>query len=203
MLSEEQLVQNYEKYSSLLLQSGEQRSSELGDLLNHLGDRLVLCPASIKKSHHSCFPGGLIDHSLRVLKNCSRLMKVAPDLYGDVPEQSVVFTALLHDLGKVGDLTHDRYIPQTNDYYAKRGNLYEINHEMVASTVGHASIFMLQHFKIMMSYDEFQSIIIGDDLQNSEENNIYKMRETSLTLLIQQSNRISCEQEKLISHKSK
>lgn len=197
MLSEEQIVANWEKYSSLLVQTGDHRSEQLKALLDHLGDRLVMCPASSKKDHHNCFVGGLVDHSLRVLKNCTRLMKVSPDVFGDIPEESVVFAALLHDLGKVGDLEQDRYLPQTNDYYKSRGNLFEINHKVVPKNV-HSSLFLLQHFGVKMSYDEFEAILLNDG-PVTDDGREYCMNETPLALLVMTADRLSCEQEKLLA----
>jgi hypothetical protein len=197
MLSEEQIVANWEKYSSLLLQTGEHRSEQLQALLDHLGDRLVMCPASSKSAFHNCFVGGLVDHSLRVLKNCTRLMKVSPDVFGGIPEESVVFAALLHDLGKVGDLENDRYLPQTNNYYRERGNLFEHNHVVVAKNV-HASLFLLQHFGVKMTYDEFEAILLNDG-PVTDDGREYCMKETPLALLVQTADRLSCEQEKFAS----
>ena len=151
-LSEEQIIQNWEKFSSLLLQTGDDRKEAIQTMLDHFGDRLLSATASSRTEYHNCFVGGLVEHSLRVLKNCTRLMKVAPDVYKDIPEESVVFAALLHDLGKVGDLEHDRYIPQTNNYYRDKGNLYEMNHDMEYSTVSHASLFILQLFGIKTTW---------------------------------------------------
>lgn len=195
MLSEEQIVANWEKYSSLLLQTGEHRAEQIQALLDHLGDRLLMCPASSKRDYHNCFVGGLVDHSLRVLKNCTRLMKVSPDVFGDIPEESVVFAALVHDLGKVGDLENDRYLPQTSDYYKSRGNLFEHNHAVVPKNV-HASLFLLQHFGVKMTYDEFEAVLLNDG-SVTDDGREYCMKETALTLLIQQADRLSCEQEKI------
>lgn len=197
MLSEEQIVANWEKFSGLLLQTGEHRQEQLQALLDHLGDRLVMCPASSKKDYHNCFVGGLVDHSLRVLKNCTRLMKVSPDVFGSISEESIVFAALLHDLGKVGDLDNDRYLPQTSDYYKSKGNLFEHNHAVVPKNV-HASLFLLQHFGVKMTYDEFEAILLNDG-SVTDDGREYCMKETALTLLIQQADRLSCEQEKLLA----
>lgn len=194
-LSEEQIIQNWEKFSSLLLQTGDDRKEAIQTMLDHFGDRLLSAPASSRTEYHNCFVGGLVEHSLRVLKNCTRLMKVAPDIYKDIPEESVVFAALLHDLGKVGDLEHDRYLPQTNNFYRERGNLYEMNHAMPYSTVPHASMFILQHFGIKTTWAEWQAILLNDGMI-LPENKPYSMHETPLALLVHQADRLACQQEK-------
>jgi hypothetical protein len=197
MLSEEQIVKNWEKYSTLLAQTGAHRTEQIQALLDHLGDRLVMCPASSKKNYHNCFVGGLVDHSLRVLKNCTRLIRVSPEVFGSIPEESVVFAALFHDLGKVGDLDNDRYLPQTSDYYKSRGNLFEHNKAVVAKNV-HSSLFLLQHFGIKMTYDEFEAVLLNDGMI-VEENKHYCMSETPLALLVMTADRLACEQEKQLT----
>ncbi len=196
MLSEEQLVANFEKYSSLLVQTGEHRKEQIQALLDKLGDRLATCPASSRKEYHNCFAGGLVDHSLRVLKNCTRLMKVSPDVFGSIPEESVVFAALFHDLGKVGDLENDRYLPQTNNYYRDKGNLFEHNRAVVPSNT-HASLFLLQHFDVKMTYPEWEAILLNDG-SVTDDGRMYCMKESALTLLVQTADRLSCEQEKCL-----
>lgn len=200
MLSEERLIQNYEKYVDLLLQTGDDRKDSLQKMIDYFSDRLVLCPASYRKNLNSCFPGGLVEHSLQVMKTCNRLRKVAPDVYGSLSDGSIVFVSLTHDLGKLGVLEHDRYTPQTNDYYAKKGNLYEFNQEMPQCTITHATIFTLQYFGIRMDFDEYQAIMLVDSAE-SEDSKYYNMHESKLTLLLKQADRLSCEQERITQHK--
>ncbi len=199
MLSEEQIIKNWERFSGLLLQSGDHRVEGIQAMLDHFGDRLVMAPASSRTEYHNCFVGGLIDHSLRVLKNCTRLMKVSPEVYGDIPEESVIFAALLHDLGKVGDLDNDRYLPQTNNYYREKGNLYEMNHSMEYSTVSHAGLFIVQHFGIKTTWAEFAAILLNDG-PVLVENKPYCMKEPALALLVHQADRLASEMEKLIAN---
>jgi hypothetical protein len=193
MLSEEQLIQNYEKYKKLLCASTYNTANEIENLFDHFGDRLVLCPASSKQQLHSAFPGGLIDHSLRVLKNSLRLIKVAPDVFSDIPEESVIFTSLVHDLGKLGDLDNERYLMQENDYYRKRGNVYELNTSL--APIHETSLFILQHFGVKLSHQEWQAILSIDNQTLNDSK--YDLKETSLALLINQADRLSCYQEKI------
>lgn len=195
-LSEEQIVENFDRFRALLLETGEYRREQLGTMLDELGERLALCPASSKRQYHNAFPGGLVEHSLRVLKNCRRMAKVAPDVYDGIPEESLVFAALLHDLGKVGDLTEDRYLVQTNDYYLKRGNVYEINHEMQYVSTSHASLFLLQHYGVRTTFPEWIALMTADGMY-VDANREYGMHEPSLALLVHQADRVSCEQEKM------
>lgn len=194
-LSEEQLIANYERYKGLLLGTGEHRRGQLEAMIDHFDDRLVLCPASSKVQFHACYPGGLVDHSLRVLRNAQRMAKVSPDLYADLPAESVVFSALLHDIGKLGTLEKERYGIQNNRYYYDKGNHYEIEENMPPAR--DLSLFLLHHFGVKMTYDEWEAILLNDgpSLEANKDRG-YRMKETNLTLLIHQADRLSCQQEK-------
>ena len=90
-----------------------------------IGERLAVCPASTRDSHHSAFPGGLVDHSLRVLANALKITKA----FGwELPKDSLIIGCLFHDLGKVGDVENDYYVPQDSDWHRnKLGEFYKIN----------------------------------------------------------------------------
>ncbi len=197
MLSEEHLIQNYEKYKSFLLKTGDHRKQNLTSLVDYFGNRLILCPASSKKQHNAAYPGGFIDHSLRVLKNAMRLVKVAPDIYGDIPEESIIFASLCHNLGKIGNLDYERYLVQDNEYYRKKGNVYELNVDIC--TIRDASLFILQHFGVQMSYPEWESVN-HDYESRTRDNEMYHLNQTFLTQLIIQSDCISSSQEKLLEN---
>jgi hypothetical protein len=62
------------------------------------------------------------------------------------------------------------------------------------------SLFLLQHFGIQMSYEEWEAILLNDG-QAVEANRSYSMNETPLALLIHQADRLSCQQEKLLESK--
>lgn len=57
--------------------------------------------------HHLSRPGGLLEHSLNVLEYARKLNEA----WGTgIPDSSIVITALLHDLGKMGDHGKPHYI---------------------------------------------------------------------------------------------
>ncbi len=194
MLSEEQIVSNWDKYQDLVSSLFGVRASSAQKLLDHFGDRLVMCPASSRVGYHSCFVGGLIDHSMRVHNNCRRLAKVAPDLFGSLTDESIAVAALMHDIGKVGDLTEDRYLAQTSDYYRSRGNLYEVNQRLAVQPIAKASLWLLQHFDLKLSHDEWLAVShVNEPVRGDAEPGSLP----PLATLIETADKLSCEQEKL------
>ncbi|MBU4557236.1 MAG: HD domain-containing protein [Actinobacteria bacterium] len=71
-------------------------------------ERFSACPAS-QANHHAPL-GGLVAHSVSVAKICSMLASV----YDDVDRDLLVTAALMHDIGKVDELSWDTGIEYTD-----------------------------------------------------------------------------------------
>lgn len=190
-LTPEKIKENYDKFELLCSKLGE-RSDNMKKLLSHFEERLALCPASSRVEHHSCFPGGLVDHSLRVLQNAYTLMKSYNQAF---PKESVILACLTHDLGKIGSEDEPYYTPNKSDWHRERGMLYETNDKLSYMTVPHRSLYLLQKFDIKLTQDEWVAICIHDG-QYVPENKPYSMREPLLALIVQQADTYSTMWEK-------
>lgn len=190
-ISPEKIKENYDKFETLCSKLGD-RATNVQKLIDHLGERLALCPASSRVEHHSAFPGGLVDHSLRVLQNTYNLCKVYNQTF---PKESVILSCLFHDLGKVGNEDQDYYVVQSSDWHRERGMLYEYNDKLPYMSVPHRSIYLLQQFDIKLSRDEFLAILLNDG-QYVPENKSYAMREPTLSMLLHQADAFSTLWEK-------
>lgn len=191
-LTPEQIESNWKKMLSLLEKLGD-RTPDAMRMVDALGERLALCPASGKRDFHNAFPGGLVDHSLRVLGNAMRL---ASAFGWKVPKDSLIIAALFHDLGKVGDHEHDYYIPQTDQWRVdKLGEEYTYNKDMQYMTVPDRGIFLCQHFGLKLTQDETLAIRLNDG-QYADENAAYKLKEPMLADVIHMADLISTKQEK-------
>lgn len=194
MLTPEQIQENYEKFRGLALQTGDHRKEALERFFDHFEERLALCPGSSKTTFHNCFPGGLVEHSLRVLKFCNRLTQVYKDEVS-VSREELIFACLFHDIGKLGSVDHERYVPQTNDYFARKGELYEYNQKMEYMTTPHMGPFILQHFGVRMSMAEMKSLTLNDG-QYDEANRAYALKEGFLPVLVHQADLMATLVEK-------
>jgi hypothetical protein len=199
MLTPEQIVENYNKFEALAAKTGEHRQAALKEFFSAMGERLAMAPASSKVEFHNCFPGGLVEHSLRVLQNSIKLAK-AMDV--KVNQEELIFASLFHDIGKLGDLDQERYLEQDDEYWRKRGNLYKVNPKMRFMTVPHNSTFLLQHFGIKVSYDETMAILLNDG-HFDPVNEPYKMKEPDLAIVVHQADLISTRWEKTRTGESK
>jgi len=191
-LSPEDIAANYDKYRSLVEKLGDRAEPAL-QLVDALGERLAMCPASARKEFHSAFPGGLVDHSLRVLGNAMKLIKA----FGyDVSRESLIIGCLFHDLGKVGDHESDYYVPQDSDWHRdKLGEMYKYNKDLQYMTVPHRGVWLCQHFGLKLSQDEWLAIVLNDG-QYAEENAKYKMKEPRLVDIVHIAGVLSTKQEK-------
>jgi len=191
-LTPEQIAENFEKYRGFMEKLGDRSEAALA-LVDHLGERLAMCPASGRKEYHHAIPGGLVDHSLRVLSNALKLVKA---FNWDVPKDSLIIGCLLHDLGKVGDHENDYYVPQDSDWHREKiGEMYKYNKDIQYMTVPDRGVWLCQHFGLRLTQPEFMAILLNDG-QYAEENAPYKMKEPLLVDIVHIADFISTKQEK-------
>jgi len=192
-LSAEQISENWDKFCAWLDKTGE-RADACKALAMHFGERLAMCPASSKLKYHNAFAGGLIDHSLRVLKNAVLLKKT---FNWDVSNESLIICSLFHDIGKVGDLEKDYYVEQTSDWHRdKNGEIFTFNENISYMETPDRSVWLLQQFGVKLSRDEWLAIKLNDGYVY-EPNRKYCMREGVLAHIIMTADYISTMQEKM------
>jgi len=158
-----------------------------------VGEEFRVAPASSRLSFHSCYPGGLLVHSLNVIRNLKKLVTTfEPDRW--TPDV-IVFVGLFHDLGKVGDGNEPMYLPHHSDWHVKQGNIYEINEKCAFMTTSERGLFLLQEHGVKLTAEEFLAIRLNDGAY-ADENAPYKMREPPLAVLLHMADRWACQQEK-------
>lgn len=194
-LTPEQIKANWDKFLAMCNHVGDDRKEAVLAMCDELGERLALAPASARSDRHNAFPGGLIDHSLRVLLNASA---VAKSMSVQVPKKSIVLCSLFHDLGKVGvpDTDGDFYVPQTDSWRrTKLGEEYTYNNSIIRMPHAHRSLFILQHYGVCLTNEEFVAIMIHDG-QYAAENKPYAVCEPMLALVISTADVFAMRQEK-------
>lgn len=190
-LSPEKIQENFDKFTSLCNKLGD-RSPAVQKMLEDIGERMALSPASAKLDYHCAFPGGLVDHSLRVLQNAYKLMQ-AYDM--SFSKESMIISCLFHDLGKIGDEKDDYYVTQKDDWKYKRGEVFAYNNELKYMSVTDRSLWLLQHYGIRLDKDEYLAISLSDG-QYVDANRNYGMKEPMLALIVHQADVFSTRWEK-------
>ena len=199
-LAPEEIEQNWLRFRSLCEKLGD-RTPSFTAMLNELEDRLVLCPASAKADYHGAFPGGLVDHSLRVLNHLVALNKTYD---WKLPKESMIIAALFHDIGKLGmpgsDSGNDFYIEQTDNWRRdKLGEVYRYNNDIPYMTTPDRSVFLMQHYQIRLTPDEWLCIKLNDGFV-LQENKPYCLKISPLVYGIQTADFISTMIEKNVSY---
>lgn len=193
-LSDEKIAENMAAVQRMVSRWPEQRRKLVAKMLmGTVGEEFFTAPASPREEYHNCFPGGLCDHSLRVVDNLLKIAKTfAPDRFA---EEDLEFVGLFHDLGKVGDGEKPYYLPNPDEWQKKKGTLYIINKECVYMPTSERGLFVLQKFGIEVNSDEYLAIRLNDGMYD-ETNRRYAMKEPDMALLTAMADRWSTAEEK-------
>jgi len=166
MLEAEQIAKNYEKHLKIVEHyiSGE-RKEQVMSMLNKLEEIYVMAPASGKTWYHNAFGGGYVDHVNRVVQFALKQKEMYQSMGGliDFTDEQLVFSALFHDLGKIGDGEQPNYIPQTDKWRQdKLSEMYTYNPDLDFMLIPDRSLFILQKFGIKVDQKEFLAIRCHD-----------------------------------------
>tara|TARA_R110000803_G_scaffold178951_1_gene241399 strand:- start:1732 stop:2550 length:819 start_codon:yes stop_codon:yes gene_type:complete len=208
MLSAEKIQDNWGTYLNIIKNRvGKDRSQPIIDFHMEHEERFMMMPASSKDWFHSAFPGGYIDHVIRVVNNALKLYSVWEDAGGDMStytEEELVFAALFHDLGKMGLPGDNQHFYEPNDsqwHIDKLGMTYKCNTEIPAMKVPERSLFILQQLGVKTSVNEFLGIKLHDGLYD-DSNKFYLMSgmketrlRTHMPILLHQADQMAAQIE--------
>jgi hypothetical protein len=152
MLTEEKIKKNAAKFYS----TGEKYNCLTPQLVDTLGVAIVDAPASTNNNLNNAFPGGLIDHILKVTKYCISLNETLPEPMR-LPVESIIKVTILHQIGKV-----NLYKKLESPWHNERGIMYEFNDELISMKVGERSAHMAMANGIKLTDVEYQAIINFD-----------------------------------------
>ena len=177
-LTAEEIQQDWEKLMFLIkFHIKGDRQENLLKMYDDFKDRMMFAPASAKEHYHNAMPGGYIEHILHIIKFSLQLKEVweGNGAMINFTDEELVFAAMHHDLGKVGDLEHDYYIPQDSDWHRKnQGSIYKHNPELQYMSVPDRGLWLLQHYGIKVTDKEYIGIKLTDGLYD-ESNKKYLM----------------------------
>lgn len=178
ILTEEQIIENWKTFLSLIQAEvvGE-RGKDLIKLYETYEDTLPLAPGSSNVNFHNCFPGGYIDHVLRVTKCAKELYSLWSKMGAIVDTftlEELIFAAINHDLGKAGYSDQPYYVDCTNEWQRRNnGSLYELNKELSYMKVPDRSLYVLQKYGIIVSENEYLAIKLHDGLYSKGNESYY------------------------------
>jgi hypothetical protein len=157
-----ELIDYIEKYIS------EPRKENLIQFYKTYEDRIILMPAAHKKEYHNSFPGGYVEHVLRVIRCAIKQATLWEEEGCDMSTftiEELVFSALNHDLGKMGSENEESYIPQTDNWRREKlGEEYMFNTKVPFASVPDRGLFLLQSHNIPYTFNEMIAIQTHDGL---------------------------------------
>jgi hypothetical protein len=173
----EELQANYEKFLSYI---DRYITGERKDLLKNLyvehTERIMLMPAASVDHHHNTFPGGYVDHVMRVI-DCALKLKdlwAETGAYINYTDEELVFAAINHDLGKIGSEEAEQYLHNDSEWHRKnQGKIYKHNPENPFLTVPDRGLFLLQQRGIKVSLNEYLGIKLHDGLYEEANKSYY------------------------------
>ena len=175
-LSAEQIIENLDKFYSLIKKYiSSERADILIDYYKSIEDTLSMAPASTRIDNHNCFAGGYVDHVIRVTEAALVFEKVW-DKFGqkkNYTTEELVFSAINHDLGKVGTNQNPVYIPNDSQWHIeKQGIYYKYNPDVTYMRIADRSLYMLHKANIQVTENEYLAIKLHDGLYE-EANKAY------------------------------
>jgi hypothetical protein len=205
--TEKQIVENYETFIGLI------KKTFSGDRLKKLltmyeddsiAERTMMAPASAKEHFHLAYAGGYLDHITNVYNASKGVKKLYTFMGGhiDFTDEEMYFSAIHHDLGKIGDLTQDYYLVQDSEWHTKnRGEIFKFNGNLQYMDVTDRALFLLQHFGIEVTWKEYLAIKLSDGIYNESNKKYYisydpeNTLKTNLPYIVHLSDFISCRTE--------
>ena len=171
-ITEKQIAQNWEELTKRIEDNFDgDRKNSLLKLYSDFSEQMMMAPASGIEHFHNCFPGGYVDHVLRVMSCAERLYSQWEEMGADMSNythEELMFCALNHDLGKVGDKDNDYYVPNPSEWHRKnQGKIYDPNPNIQHMTVPHRSIWLLSQYNIQFSQNEMIGILTHDGVYDS------------------------------------
>ena len=178
-LTAEQIQNNWNVFLGIIEEHiSSPRKEKLLEFYDQYAERVMFMPAAHKKEYHNAFPGGYVEHVIRVVRCALKQHQLWTDEDADMSGYTVeelVFAALNHDLGKMGDEEHESYIPQTDQWRKdKLGEDYMFNTKLPFASVPDRGLFMLQSHGIQYTFNEMLAIQTHDGLYD-EANKKYLM----------------------------
>ena len=178
-LSAEQLQSNWEVFlNNIDIHITGGRKDQLLDFYKKYEERIILMPAAHKKEYHGAFPGGYVAHVNKVVQAALDLHSLWDTFGADTTtytKEELVFAAINHDLGKMGDGNEYAHIPSKDEWRKKNmGEMYQFNKKIAYMSVPDRSIFLLTQAGIKLSYNEHLAIKLHDGLYDPANEPYFK-----------------------------
>jgi hypothetical protein len=203
-VSKEHIDSQYERLIDIIKKTqNPERCEKLLRMYRMLEQRVKTAPASAKVQYHNAYDGGYLDHILNVIEFATRIQLLYRDMNGvvDFTYEELVFAAMHHDLGKLGDDEGPRYLPETEEYWIKKGSVYKYKDDRQFMSVFDRTVLLLNAFEVKLNKKELVAIRMADGLFPPANEEYFQPKVTfahrsSLVYIIHWADWMACNQEK-------
>ena len=176
-LTPEHLQHNWNNLIRLLeVNFSGERLENLLKMYDYFEERMMFAPASGREHFHNSHAGGYVEHVIHVATSALKIKAVWEQTGAtiDFTDEELVFAALHHDLGKVGDLSEDYYSPNDSDWHRKnQGLIYKHNPNLEYMTVTDRALYLLQHFNVKLTNNEYIGLRLTDGMYEEANKSYY------------------------------
>ena len=154
----------------------EERLEKLNGMYDYFEERMMFAPASGKEHFHNAHAGGYVEHVIHVMEASLHIKKLWEKIGATInfTDEELIFAAIHHDLGKVGDLAEDYYSPNDSDWHRKnQGLIYKHNGNLQFMTVTDRACWILQHFNVKMTENEYLGLRLTDGMYEEANKSYY------------------------------
>lgn len=161
-LTPKQLQQNYDILLQIIEENIQsERKKKLLKLYHDLSEFMIVSPASSNEDHNLAFTGGYCIHVRNVVDASLLLAKNFKQLGGsiDFTKEELVFSALNHELGRVGNKDIPYYTLCESEWHIKNEKKrFNINPKLENMSIIDRTLFLLQFAHIGISENEWIAI---------------------------------------------
>lgn len=151
MISLEKLEKNKKKFREV----NDEYKIFTNELETFLGDNFYISPASPSVDQYGCYPGGLLDHLIKVCKYSLLINDILPEKI-KIKKEKIIKIVFLSQIGKVFLFTEN----PSEWHRINQGKLYIYNNkEGVALKVGERSVYYAFKHGVSLEEDEYQAIL--------------------------------------------
>lgn len=179
-LSAKQIQKNWNTFRQIVNTEFPTRKDALNRMYDALeeDERIQMAPAASIEYFHNAFPGGYVEHVLRVYEFSIvtfELWQKMGMIVNNFTLEELQFAALHHDLGKVGlpGLGNEHYVQNPSDWHRKnQGKIYQSNPNNPHMTTADMTVYLFNHYQIPYSINEMLGIKLTDGMF-ADENKYY------------------------------
>jgi len=176
-LTAEELQKNWDTIGKIVNKYiSEPRRSTVIQMLEDLSEFMVVAPASGRAHYHYAFPGGYNAHVINVVKAALKTKALWEEEGAiiDFTDEELIFSALFHDLGKIGDGTKEGYLQQKDKWRQdKLKEMYIPNPELPFMLIQDRSLYILQKYGITLTENEYLGIRLHDGVYDDANKAYY------------------------------